>query len=167
MLGADPTPRDGIESAPYRRRSLARLIDTMVVVAIDAWGLRIPGMGWALRPALDSTAVLFLELLIVWLAYEVPVTALVGRTPGKLVTGVQIISLRPSLRVGGRRALVRWSLLVPMAALAGLLRFLAALAGNALDARDRLSGTNAVTEATYRSLRGMSLTERTAFLDGR
>lgn len=115
----DEGPQLGFELASPWVRLGARLIDFLLgilVVALLAFAL---GGGDALDPSADTSDNLgssFLGL-IVWGVYEVSLTALYGRTLGKMALGIKVITTGGQDPPGWQPSAIRWAL----PAIAGLI----------------------------------------------
>jgi hypothetical protein len=155
--------RYGLREVRSEDRVRARIFDAFAIEVLffllAAWLAPPPGHNQL--PAVVSAFVL------AWFLYEVPLTALIGQTPGKLLLGLRVVPVEDgSARIGLGRATAR-----------SLLRFLNGLAGpfNNLAEGDALgrvaprlslingvgAGTLVVTDGEYRRLRSeMSAAER-------
>jgi uncharacterized RDD family membrane protein YckC len=101
-------------------------------------------------------------LVACWMAYEVPLTGLAGRTVGKLALGIRVVA-RESSGGGARPGLARATVRTLGAAWGSLVWFLDRGGGPAkdrLDAtrtkyllHDKRADTITITEASYRRLR--------------
>jgi uncharacterized RDD family membrane protein YckC len=136
---AVPAPRPhGLSLASLTARLLARIIDILVVLALN-----VVVNGWFVRRYVEEVAPFYrafieqwrqrtlspetlpqvgeqagsLEVAILviaaalWFAYEVPATANTGQTVGKRLMGIKVVALETSKPLGFGRSLRRWTVL--------------------------------------------------------
>lgn len=145
-------PHIAYAPAPVTRRAAARLIDFFFGVALFV-GL-VVAVSAAAGPSPDGTGVMIVAIVATFLAYllyEVVPVALLGRTLGKQLIGLEVVRVDDGRRPGFGRAFLRN--LVPTLLLVGFFPLyplpyvVAAFAKDHRWPHDRLAGTRVVVRS--------------------